>query len=274
MKKTGIAVVLSVALAVFSYGKQVSINMNLGVEGMDSALQMEDRPVQKKHVKKQVSKGWKTLKAVMAEDGIELSDGRVIPVSYNKALFPYPKVEILEPVGAKVVLSQDGEEDFKGEIPLLWKDAEIDAYIKMTVYEEGGTMWSVKFQAKKQRDLTIGGQSGERVEQAPQHRENHGHEKGLWTKHFELDKKVYEVGEGFSVRFHDMPGNQSDWISVVPAGVPANYWGNWQYINGAKDGVFPVPGQAAGKYEVRAYYNHPDGGFAIQDSISFDVVIK
>lgn len=85
------------------------------------------------------------------------------------------------------------------------------------------------------------------------------------------DKDVYAVGEPVLVYWNGMPGNGQDWITVAPATAPDDEWGQWTYTNGAIDGSYEVTGLPAGDYEVRAYYNWPDGGFEVKSSYYFVV---
>lgn len=96
------------------------------------------------------------LKATLTANAIQLSDGRVINISYKKLMMPYPHVEMLEPMDANVKISYDGYEKFKSEVPFLWKGADIDKYMKIEV-EEGNCRWSVKIMPKTQHQLVIGG---------------------------------------------------------------------------------------------------------------------
>ncbi len=85
------------------------------------------------------------------------------------------------------------------------------------------------------------------------------------------DKDVYAAGEPVAVYWSGLPGNAQDWITVVAASAPDDDWGQWTYTNGATDGYYEVTGLAAGDYEVRVYYDWPDGGFVVQSSYYFVV---
>lgn len=86
------------------------------------------------------------------------------------------------------------------------------------------------------------------------------------------DKASYKAGEPVFVFWAGLPGNQQDWVTVVPAGTATDQWGNnWTYTDGQPAGVFQVNDLAAGDYEVRVYYDYPNGGFNVQAVSSFTV---
>lgn len=87
------------------------------------------------------------------------------------------------------------------------------------------------------------------------------------------DKDVYRAGETIRVNFSNAPGNNSDWICVVPEGSPDTEAGDYKYMpGGLSQGVlvFDLPSQ--GKYEVRAYYNYRRNGFVVSGRYAFSVV--
>lgn len=85
------------------------------------------------------------------------------------------------------------------------------------------------------------------------------------------DKAAYKAGEPVIVFWAGLPGNQQDWVTVVPAGTATDQWGDWTYTSGQPAGVFQVNGLAAGDYEARVYYDYPNGGFNVQAVSSFTV---
>ena len=267
MERLKLALVFVLLFAGLSFGREMNVNMKVDVSGMEQAagMQEEQAPVEKKKSEKHSNDGLKTLKAVMGEDGIELSDGRVIPVTYSKAMFPYPQIEVLEPAGAKVSINYDEDSVFNGEIPFIWKDAGIDEYVKMTVTEDDA-VWSIKFQAKKGKELRIGNKGAE-----PAERSHHGHDYGTRSKHFSVASKYPRSGEAFVIKFFDFPSRGMDWMTIVPEGSPDTEWGQWQYTNGPS-GEYTVPTLQPGRYEIRAYYDHPNGGFVVRDRLT--VIVK
>lgn len=49
---------------------------------------------------------------------------------------------------------------------------------------------------------------------------------------------------------------RSPWLTVTPKGTPDTQWGDWAYTRG-EAGSVTLPGQRAGDYEIRAYYENP-----------------
>ncbi len=87
----------------------------------------------------------------------------------------------------------------------------------------------------------------------------------------ESDKPVYKEGETVVIRYDGLPGNQNDWVTVVPLGTPTDNWGEWTYTNGKVGGSFEVKGLAPGSYEARIYFDWPNGGFEVARSWPFTV---
>ncbi len=77
------------------------------------------------------------------------------------------------------------------------------------------------------------------------------------------DKTVYKEGETVVVSYAGLPGNQRDWVTVVPLGAPADNWGQWTYTDGKTEGTFEVSDLAPGSYEARVYLDWPRGGFDV-----------
>lgn len=229
-----------------------SMNITVDVDGFEDQVQPKQE--------KQKATSLRTIKATLGDGAIEIEGGRSIPLSYTRSQMPWPHVEIVEPVGAQVELYYGERLVMRDEIPVLWKEAKIDEYIKMVVVEDG-TTWSVKFQAKKGSNLLIGTKGGSSQPVAS----------GVTSKHFRLARKVFKQGDAINVQFFDMPGNSQDWITAVKVGAANDEWGNWQYTDGEAEGTFALPVLPAGKYEMRAYYNYPAGGYAIQDRLTFTV---
>ncbi len=85
------------------------------------------------------------------------------------------------------------------------------------------------------------------------------------------DKTIYNVGEPVVVTYGGLPGNQRDWVTVVPLGTPADNWGEWTYTDGKASGTFKVEDLAPGAYEARVYLDWPSGGFDIARRWYFSV---
>jgi hypothetical protein len=86
------------------------------------------------------------------------------------------------------------------------------------------------------------------------------------------DKEVYNQGEAIKVKFSNSPGNDGDWICIVPDGSPDTEGGDYKYLpKGLEQGslTFDPPGQ--GKYEARAYYNYQRNGYVVSGRAAFSV---
>ncbi len=85
---------------------------------------------------------------------ITLADGRVFTLRETNVMLPYPELEIKAPAGARVDLYYGDKLLHGEEAPYLFKDLEIDKYLKVVVKEPSGT-WSVKFMPKKGQRTTL-----------------------------------------------------------------------------------------------------------------------
>ena len=79
------------------------------------------------------------------------------------------------------------------------------------------------------------------------------------------------VKKTVKVHWQGTPGNQQDWITVVPADTPDDVWGNWIYLKGKTSGTFVVQDLAPGKYEARLYLDWPKGKFNVVERAAFSV---
>lgn len=88
------------------------------------------------------------------------------------------------------------------------------------------------------------------------------------------DKDIYNYGEKIKVNFSNAPGNDGDWICIVPVGSPDTEGGDYKYIpKGLAGGSLMFDPPSAGKYEVRAYYNYSRKGYVVSARYAFSVVI-
>lgn len=133
------------------------------------------------------------------------------------------------------------------------------------VVKEDKKTWSVKSQAKKLNNVIIG---GKKASAAPKQVIE---TTKLKSKHFAIERSTFQAGDAVNVKFFGFPGNSQDWMNVVPVGTPNDEWGEWQYAGGKASGAFNVGDLEPGKYELRAYYDYPAGGYAIQDRLQFTV---
>jgi hypothetical protein len=87
------------------------------------------------------------------------------------------------------------------------------------------------------------------------------------------DKDVYHYGETIKVSFSNSPGNEGDWICIVPAGSPDTEGGDYQYMpKGVGQGTLVFDPPAPGKYEARAYYNYERNGYVVSGRYAFTVM--
>jgi hypothetical protein len=84
-------------------------------------------------------------------------------------------------------------------------------------------------------------------------------------------KRTYFEGEPIEVEFSGLPGYSQDWITVVSATAPENAQGEWFYTGGVKSGSHTFSGLVPGDYEVRVYFDWPDGGYIVQSRYGFTV---
>lgn len=88
-----------------------------------------------------------------------------------------------------------------------------------------------------------------------------------------IDKTLYQRGEAIAFSVSGLPGNRTDWVTLVPKDASFEEWGsNWLYTQGVTEGEwsFWAP-NAPGPYEIRVYFNYPDGGFEVQASTELNV---
>lgn len=90
---------------------------------------------------------------------ITLSDGRTLDWKYTKTKnLLGVEIEMLEPVGAQVVISYDGNIAKETEIPFFYREPDSKknkAYFKLTVRETNEATWSVKLQHSNNNRLLI-----------------------------------------------------------------------------------------------------------------------
>jgi hypothetical protein len=89
----------------------------------------------------------------------------------------------------------------------------------------------------------------------------------VWT-----DKTVYNQAETITVIFENAPGNDSDWICIVPAGSPDTDGGDYKYMpRGLDQGSLIFDPRPPGEYEVRAYYHYRRNGYVVSGRYAFSV---
>lgn len=87
-----------------------------------------------------------------------------------------------------------------------------------------------------------------------------------WTEYAE-----YGPQDEIVVHYLGLPGNQQDWITVVPASYGDSTYAQWSYTNGARSGTKVFSALEPGDYEVRVFFNWPDGGYTVQSRYPFVV---
>lgn len=84
------------------------------------------------------------------------------------------------------------------------------------------------------------------------------------------DRTEYTTDQPIIVSFSGFPGNQEDWISLSPVTLPDNQYSSWwTYTSGQRSGALTFDPLPAGRYEVRAYFDWPDGGYEVHRRYSF-----
>jgi hypothetical protein len=88
------------------------------------------------------------------------------------------------------------------------------------------------------------------------------------------DKDIYNYSETIKINFSNAPGNEGDWICIVPVGSPDTEAGDYKYMpKGLMQGFLTFdPPSAPGKYEARAYYNYSRNGYVVSGRYAFSVV--
>jgi hypothetical protein len=86
------------------------------------------------------------------------------------------------------------------------------------------------------------------------------------------DKDIYNYGEMIKINFSNSPGNERDWICIVPAGSPDTEAGDYKYMpKGLSQGLLIFDPPSPGKYEARAYYNYSRNGYVVSGRYVFSV---
>jgi hypothetical protein len=86
-------------------------------------------------------------------------------------------------------------------------------------------------------------------------------------------RELYKPAEKVVVEYSGLPGNESDWVSVVPAGADDNNYapGQWEFTEGKKSGSFTVGPLPAGRYEARVYFNWSTANYEVRARYNFEV---
>ena len=86
------------------------------------------------------------------------------------------------------------------------------------------------------------------------------------------DRQTYAPKDQIIVEFSGLPGNQTDWITVVDASWDDTaYGGQWSYTKGQRSGAMKFIAGDPGSYEVRLYFNDPKRGKIVHARAAFTV---
>ncbi|MFQ3579746.1 MAG: hypothetical protein SNJ71_06375 [Bacteroidales bacterium] len=77
-------------------------------------------------------------------------------------------------------------------------------------------------------------------------------------------RKVHSVNQNITIEYKNLPGNAQDWITLVEANKPDNSFGQWFYTQGKKSGTHTFTAVPAGTYELRLYFNWPQGQYEVK----------
>lgn len=82
--------------------------------------------------------------------------------------------------------------------------------------------------------------------------------------YFNLQSSGHRANQKINIEFINLPGNKQDWITLVEANKPDNTFGQWFYTQGKRNGTHSFNGVPAGTYELRLYFNWPDGKYEVK----------
>lgn len=84
-------------------------------------------------------------------------------------------------------------------------------------------------------------------------------------------RTYYTRYEQITVKYSGMPGSQQDWITLVSASEPDTTYGEWFYTRGQRSGIYTFKPVEPGDYEIRFYFDWPNGGYIVQKRIRIKV---
>ena len=76
-------------------------------------------------------------------------------------------------------------------------------------------------------------------------------------------------GDSIRVTVTDLPGNPQDWITLVPASAPLSTVGERHYTKGLRNGTWSFVPHKSGRYEIRVYYDWPNGGYDVKARVGY-----
>jgi len=91
-----------------------------------------------------------------------------------------------------------------------------------------------------------------------------------------MGSAVYAPDTPIVVKFSGFPGFKRDWLSIIAADKADHVYDKtgvytWE-TDGLTTGEHEFAGLKSGKYEVRAYYNYPAGGYTVKARHAFEVI--
>lgn len=78
-------------------------------------------------------------------------------------------------------------------------------------------------------------------------------------------------GDSIRVAVTNLPGNPQDWVTLVPANASLSTVGDRHFTEGLKTGTWSFVPRKSGRYEIRVYYDWPNGGYDVKARVGFDV---
>jgi hypothetical protein len=85
------------------------------------------------------------------------------------------------------------------------------------------------------------------------------------------NKTIFNRYEQVTINYSGLPGNQKDWITLSRASEPDTSYGDWFYTYGQKSGTYAFKVTEPGDYEVRVYYDWPNGGYVVRKRIKIKI---
>ena len=78
-------------------------------------------------------------------------------------------------------------------------------------------------------------------------------------------KQSYAPDEPIEILYDNLPGTQTDWITLAPRENADDRYGEWFYTGGMRSGSHVFGGLPAGVYEARVFHDWPTGGYVVQE---------
>lgn len=88
----------------------------------------------------------------------------------------------------------------------------------------------------------------------------------------ELDSDTFRTGEPVVIKLKELPGNQTDWLTLVRASMTDGSNGEWLYTEGVEEGTWTFTAPRPGEYEVRVHIDYAGGNNAVGARTSIKVV--